>query len=165
MNYIIKLDKYDAPDIANIAIGAGLFEEALTIFTKFKLHTSAIEVLLDHIKDLDRAQEFADRVNEAEVYSKLAKAQLDGGFVKQSIASFIKANDPEFYNEVIYAANGSGDHEDLVKYLEMCIKKIKEPRIESELVYAYAKTHKLAELEEFISTPGCCANVTTTSVF
>eukprot|EP01115_Flamella_aegyptia_P000209 TRINITY_DN1028_c0_g2_i1.p1 TRINITY_DN1028_c0_g2~~TRINITY_DN1028_c0_g2_i1.p1 ORF type:complete len:588 (+),score=192.25 TRINITY_DN1028_c0_g2_i1:157-1764(+) len=41
----------------------------------------------------------------------------------------------------------------------MCVKKIKEPRIESELVYAYAKTHKLAELEEFISTPGCCANI------
>jgi len=159
MNYIIKLDKYDATDIANIAIGAGLFEEALAIFTKFKLHTSAIEVLLDHIRDLDRAQEFADRVNEAEVFSKLAKAQLDNGLVKQSIASFIKANDPEFYNEVIYAANSSGHHEDLVKYLEMCIKKIKEPRIESELVYAYAKTHKLAELEEFISTPGCCANI------
>lgn len=53
----------------------------------------------------------------------------------------------------------SGHYDELVKYLEMCIKKIKEPRIESELVYAYAKTHKLSELEEFISTPGCCANV------
>lgn len=85
MNYIIKLDKYDAPDIASIATGAGLFEEALSIFTKFKLHSNAIEVLLDHIKDLDRAQEYADRVNEPEVYSKLAKSQLDNHLVKQAI--------------------------------------------------------------------------------
>jgi len=41
----------------------------------------------------------------------------------------------------------------------MCIKKLKEPRIESELVYAYAKTHKLAELEDFIHNPACCANI------
>jgi len=159
MGYIIKLDKYDAPDIANVAIGAGLFEEALAIFTKFKLHVNAIDVLIEHIVDLDRAQEYADRINEAEVYSRLAKAQLEHQQVKKAIASFIKANDPEFYNEVIYAANQSGDFEELVKYLDMCIKKVKEPRIESELVYAYAKTHKLAELEEFISKPGCCANI------
>jgi clathrin heavy chain len=33
----------------------------------------------------------------------------------------------------------------------MCRKKVKEPIIDSELVYAYAKTNKLAELEEFIN--------------
>lgn len=40
---------------------------------------------------------------------------------------------------------------DLARYLQMCRKKVKEPIIDSELVYAYAKTNKLAELEEFIN--------------
>jgi clathrin heavy chain len=71
----------------------------------------------------------------------------------------MKANDPEYYNEVIYAANSGAFFEDLVKYLEMCNKKLKEPRIESELVYAYAKTAKHSELESFINNPSCCANV------
>jgi len=47
----------------------------------------------------------------------------------------------------------------LVTFLEMCIKKMKDAYIESELVYAYAKTDKLSQLEEFIHTPGCCANI------
>jgi clathrin heavy chain len=158
-DYVLKLDKYDAPDIANIAIGSELFEEAFVIFNKFKMATNAIEVLISHIRNLDRATEFADRIAQPDVYSKLGKAQLDAGLVKQAIVSFLKADDPEFFSEVIYAANSAGMYEDLVKYLEMCIKKMKSPAIESELVYTYAKVNKLGELETFISTPGCCANV------
>lgn len=159
MDYINKLDKYDGPDIANIAIGAELFEEAFAIFGKFKLHANAVEVLLNHIDNIERAAEFAERIGEKEVFSKLAKAQLDKGLVKEAITSYLKADDPEFYTDVIYAANSGGFHEELVKYLEMCIKKMKVPIIESELVYAYAKTNKLVELEDFISNPGCCANI------
>ena len=44
MEYINRLDNYDAPDIANIAISSQLFEEAFAIFKKFELNTSAIEV-------------------------------------------------------------------------------------------------------------------------
>lgn len=159
MNYINRLDKYDAPDIANVAVASGLAEEAFTIFKKFKLHVDAIEVLLDQIGDLERASEFADRINQPETYSKLGQAQLNQGQVSKAITSFIKANDPEFYNEVIAGANQSGNFEELVKYLEMCRKKIKEPKLESELVFAYARTSKNTELEEFVSAPGCLANI------
>ena len=34
MEYINRLDNYDAPDIANIAIDSELFEEAIVIFNK-----------------------------------------------------------------------------------------------------------------------------------
>ena len=37
MEYINRLDNYDAPDIANIAIGAELYEEAFAIFKKFEV--------------------------------------------------------------------------------------------------------------------------------
>ncbi len=64
MDYVTRLEGYDAQDIAQIAIGAGLFEEAFTVYRKFKHHEAAIQVLIEHIKDLERASEFAMRVNE-----------------------------------------------------------------------------------------------------
>lgn len=39
------------------------------------------------------------------------------------------------------------------RYLQMARKKARESYIESELIYAYARTGRLADLEEFISGP------------
>ena len=44
MEYINRLDNYDAPDIANICINNELFEEAFAIFKKFDVNSSAVEV-------------------------------------------------------------------------------------------------------------------------
>ena len=44
MEYINRLDNYDAPDIASIAINNELYEEAFAIFKKFDVNTSAIQV-------------------------------------------------------------------------------------------------------------------------
>lgn len=43
--------------------------------------------------------------------------------------------------------------EDLVRYLQMARKKARESYVETELIYAYAKTGRLADLEEFVSGP------------
>ena len=48
MEYINRLDNYDAPDIANIAISSELYEEAFAIFRKFEVNTSAIQACLWH---------------------------------------------------------------------------------------------------------------------
>jgi clathrin heavy chain len=56
---------------------------------------------------------------------------------------------------VIVAAEREGLWEPLVKFLHMCRTRVKEPHIESELIYALAKTNKLAELEEFVMGPNC----------
>lgn len=66
------------------------------------------QVLIVNIHNLDRAYEFAERCNESAVWSLLAKAQLDEGMVKESIDSYIKADDPTTFTEVIEAANNSG---------------------------------------------------------
>jgi clathrin heavy chain len=42
MEYINRLDNYDAPDIANIAIGSQLYEEAFAIFKKFEVDSSGL---------------------------------------------------------------------------------------------------------------------------
>ncbi|KAG9348508.1 hypothetical protein JZ751_002244 [Albula glossodonta] len=153
MEYINRLDNYDAPDIANIAISNELFEEAFAIFRKFDVNTSAVQVLIEHIGNLDRAYEFAERCNEPAVWSQLAKAQLQKGLVKEAIDSYIKADDPSAYMEVVQAADQSGNWEDLVKFLLMARKKARESYVETELIFALAKTNRLAELEEFINGP------------
>lgn len=153
MEYINRLDNYDAPDIANIAINNQLYEEAFAIFKKFDVNTSAIQVLIDNVNNLDRAYEFAERCNEPAVWSQLAKAQLQQGLVKEAIDSFIKADDPSAYIDVVETAHKTESWEDLVRYLQMARKKARESYIESELIYAYARTNRLADLEEFISGP------------
>lgn len=49
MEYINRLDNYDAPDIANIAISNELYEEAFAIFKKFEVNTSAIQVSISEM--------------------------------------------------------------------------------------------------------------------
>ena len=191
-----------------------------------------LQVLIDHVSNLDRAYEFAEKCNEPAVWSQLGRAQLQQNLVKEAIDSYIKADDPSQYMEVVETASRLGknvfqmfflgqnflpghqhfvwinyfpsswiekndgkehnkrtrqllepnckksivlcsftsnvfyhfvDHwEDLVKYLQMARKKARETFIETELVYAYAKTNRLADLEEFISAPNH-ANITAVS--
>ena len=49
MEYIDRLDNYDAPDIANIAIQSELYEEAFAIFKKFEVNSSAVQVLIENV--------------------------------------------------------------------------------------------------------------------
>lgn len=110
-------------------------------------------MLIEHVQNLDRAYEFAERCNESAVWSQLAGAQLSNGMVKEAIDSFIKADDPSAYMDVVETSQKSDSWEDLVRYLQMARKKARESYVESELIYAYAKTNRLADLEEFISGP------------
>jgi clathrin heavy chain len=102
---------------------------------------------------MDRGKEFAERVNISPVWSKLARAQLDNQMVTEAIASYIKAKDPSDYLLVINAAHNIDNYEDLVPYLKMARKDIKEAALDTELIYSLARTRKLAELEEFVSSP------------
>lgn len=72
--------------------------------------------MIEHIGNLDRAYEFAERCNEPAVWSQLAKAQLQKGMVKEAIDSYIKADDPSSYMEVVQAANTSGMRSYLVVF-------------------------------------------------
>eukprot|EP00246_Nothoceros_aenigmaticus_P001174 TRINITY_DN1157_c0_g1_i1.p1 TRINITY_DN1157_c0_g1~~TRINITY_DN1157_c0_g1_i1.p1 ORF type:complete len:1698 (-),score=398.34 TRINITY_DN1157_c0_g1_i1:654-5747(-) len=153
MDYVNRLDNFDGPAVGLIAVGSDLFEEAFAIFKKFSLNVQAVNVLLDNIKSIDRAVEFASRVEEDDVWSQVGKAQLKEGLVSDAIESFIRANDATQFVEVIRAADQANAYDDLVRYLLMVRKKVKEPKVDSELIYAYAKIDKLGEIEEFILQP------------
>ncbi|KAG9312892.1 hypothetical protein JVU11DRAFT_6325 [Chiua virens] len=150
VGYINKLENYDVGEIAKIATEHGLYEEALTIYKKHEQHAMAINVLVEHIVSIDRGLDFANKVNKPEVWSRLAKAQLDGLRIKDAIDSYIKAEDPSNFAEVIEISSRAGKHDDLVRFLQMARKHLREPQIDTELAYAYAKTDRLHDMEDFL---------------
>lgn len=152
MDYIKRLNNYDGPDIAKIAISDQykLYEEAFFIYKKFKKGPEAIQVLLEHIESMERAVEFAAYWDQADVWSILGKAQLDGQLVKEAIASFLKAEDATHFLDVIQAAKNGSAFEELIQFLKMARAKVKDVNIDNQLIYSYAKTDRLADLEDFL---------------
>lgn len=63
--------------------------------------------MIDHVSNLDRAYEFAERCNDPAVWSLLGRAQLDANMVKEAIDSFIKADDPTNYLDVVRVASSN----------------------------------------------------------
>ncbi|CAO2817070.1 unnamed protein product [Amaranthus hypochondriacus] len=153
MDYVNRLDNFDGLAVGEVAVEAKLYEEAFAIFKKFNLNVQAVNVLLDKIQSIDRAVEFAFRVEEDTVWSQVAKAQLRAGLVSDAIESFIRAEDATQFLDVVRAAGNADVYHDLVKYLLMVRQQIKEPRVDGELIYAYAKIDRLSEIEEFILMP------------
>jgi clathrin heavy chain len=150
MDYIHQLNEFSPDEIAEMCISVGLYEEAFEIYKKVNNYIAAVNVLVENIVSIDRAQEFAERVELPDVWSKVAKAQLDGLRVTDSIESYIHANDPSNYLEVIETATHAGKDEALVKYLKMARKTLREPAIDTGLAFCYARLDQLAELEDFL---------------
>jgi len=161
MQYVTRLDNFDGPSIAKIALEPeySLFEEAFTMYNKFKEHASAIEVLLFHIKNMQRAADYADVVDSVPVWSILGKAQLQEGLIKESIAAFVKAQDATQWQEMIVAATNSEVFAELIVYLKMAREKVREAALDNELIVCFAKTDNLSALEDFIVKPSCMAKI------
>ena len=153
--YIDRLDNYDGADLAKICISETykLYEEGFLMYKKFECGVEAINVLLDDMKDLDRGQEFAAYLNKPEVWSILGRAQLSCSSVKEAIDSFLKANDAQYYKEVIAAGNEQNEFEKLIAFLTMARSKVRDKAVDSELIYSYAKIEDLGALERFIGQP------------
>lgn len=150
MDYISRLEKYTPDDVADNCVGAGMYEEAFEIYKKQDNHLAAANVLVDHVVSIDRAQEYADKVDLPEVWSKVGKAQLDGLRVPDAIESYIKANDASNYNEVIDIATHAGKDDELIRYLKMARKTQREPPVDTALAFCYARTNQMSELESFL---------------
>jgi len=166
--YIDQLDNFDAKDIALICVSEShmLYEEAYSIYVKFskpefmeskedqsEMQVNAIGVLVDFMKDLDRAKAYATQVDTKPVWSKLGKAQLEEKCPGDAIESFINAEDPSEYVAVCAEARQAEIWTELIPYLIMARKTLQENVLDTELIYAYAKTNNLTELEKFVNGP------------
>ena len=84
---------------------------------------------------------------------KLGKSQLENSSIAEAIESYLKAEDAQDYAEVIQAAEREENFDELVRYLVMARQKVKDQAIDTELVYSYAKTDRLGDMEEFLRCP------------
>jgi clathrin heavy chain len=89
-------------------------------------------------------------VDTSEVWSRVAKAQLDGLRVTDSIESYIRAGDASNFLEVIEIATHAGKDDDLIKFLRMARKTLREVPIDTALAFCFARTNQLSELEDFL---------------
>jgi len=53
--------------------------------------------------------------------------------------------------EVIEIASRAGKYEDLIRYLQMARKTVREPQVDGYLLLSFAKTDRLHDLEDFLA--------------
>eukprot|EP00469_Lotharella_globosa_P008929 CAMPEP_0167789858 /NCGR_PEP_ID=MMETSP0111_2-20121227/10948_1 /TAXON_ID=91324 /ORGANISM="Lotharella globosa, Strain CCCM811" /LENGTH=1760 /DNA_ID=CAMNT_0007682131 /DNA_START=48 /DNA_END=5330 /DNA_ORIENTATION=+ len=154
MDYVNRLDNYDGPQIAKIASHPEhkLYDEAFFIYKKFEMGVEAIQVLLQCKEDIEKATDFAQNWDKPDVWVILGKSQLEAKMVKEAISSFLKAEDPQYFEDVIFAAKAGSLYEELIDFLLMARAKLKNPILDNELIYSYAQTEKYGELEDFLNT-------------
>lgn len=151
VSYLIeRLDKYNVDEIAKICKDQDLNEEAYEVYVKHDMLPEALEVLTDHIMSLDRAADFAEKYDKPELWSALAKAQLNGLRVSDALKSYIRAEDPNNFAETIEIATHSGKQDELVPYLRMARKSLREPQVDGQLMICYASLGKLNELSDLL---------------
>lgn len=167
MDYINKLKNYDVKDIAAIVLENCLYEEGFEIYKRHNKHIEALNVLIEHIVSIDRAAEYVESVDTPELWSRLAKGQLDGCRIRDSISifnnflifflinidSYIRISDPNNYREVIEVSSKANKYSDLIRYLEMARQTIRETTIDSELLFAYAYTNRIHAVESMLQGP------------
>ncbi|CCK68510.1 clathrin heavy chain KNAG_0B00620 [Huiozyma naganishii CBS 8797] len=148
--YIEKLDNYDADEIAPLCIEHDLKEEAFEIYDKHEMHSKALTVLVEEIMSLDRAATYVDKINTPELWSQLGTSQLDGLRIPDALDSYIKANDPSNYENVIEIAEHAGKYEELIPYLVMARKTLKESKIDGSLILCYARLDRIQDIENML---------------
>lgn len=160
--------------VAEKAIEYGLYEEAFEIFRKIGRKVEAVRVLLRQggaegaeisAEGVARAHEFASKVDEPPVWSELAAAHLERRETADAIAAYLRAQDASAYAAVIDAVRAAAPpaasgapadpaaasaYADLVRFLQMARKRARDPKVDTELVYALARTNALGELDAFV---------------
>ena len=166
-HFINALDKYDAKDLASIAVASGMNEQALVIYKKFHLNVEAVGVLLTSDDDhwYEKSYEFAEEVNSPDVWCRIVDFLLDeaepsADTVAKVCTCAIKARSTKRYDEIISMFNNYF-HEDriletVIAYCLMCRELyIKAPSVDSALCLSYALSSedRQADLQAFINNP------------
>lgn len=61
-------------------------------------------MLIENLSNLKSATEYAEKIQQKEVWSEIGKAQLDQFQIREAIEAFIKAKDATMYAMVIGTA-------------------------------------------------------------
>lgn len=145
MDYINRLDNYNGNEIAAACLKEEykLYEEAFVVYKKSNQPIDAIKVLLEKINALDRAADFAEKTNQPEVWTELAIAYLNKEMFPEAIQAFIKAQNPNYYEELITLNRKIHKHELLLEFFDMARKYKKDMYIDNEYIYCLARLNNL----------------------
>ncbi|GEQ68527.1 hypothetical protein JCM33374_g2195 [Metschnikowia sp. JCM 33374] len=152
-NYIEKLDKFDANEIAPLCIDNDLLEEAYEVYDKFEMRDEAMKVLVEDIMSLDRGEQYAEKYNTSDLWYQLGTAQLNGLRIPEAIESYVKSKNPQNYEQVIEISERAGKEEELIPFLDMARETLREPVIDNAVINCYASMDKLTEIEKFVAGP------------
>ncbi|XP_049848985.1 probable clathrin heavy chain 1 [Schistocerca gregaria] len=105
LNYVKMFDKFDYAAIGKTASDVHLYSIALLAYQKGQLYLSALSLILDHMSDddpnLSNAQQFVSDHKRPELYSALAKKQLELNILPDALNNLIHSNDPTLYRDAI----------------------------------------------------------------
>ncbi|CCH62980.1 hypothetical protein TBLA_0I03250 [Henningerozyma blattae CBS 6284] len=151
--YIEKLDNYDPNEIGPLCIEKSLNEEAFQIYDRHNMHSEALGVIISNILSLERAVTYVEKMDEPELWSQLAVAQLYALKSEDAIASFIKAGDPSKYVEVIEVGKETRSYESLIQFLTMARKSLREPIVDGALLLSFAQLGRYNDIENLLKEP------------
>lgn len=153
MDYLTHLDNYEGTEVAKVALDPKykLYEEAFYIYNKIKQPVDAVNVLLEKIGNIERGAEYAEKINNPEVWSVLGKAYLQKEQFDEAIDCFIKAKDTSTYEDLIILNRKKQKFDKLLEYFEMARQTKKEAVIDNEYIYCLAKLNKLPAIENFVN--------------
>lgn len=157
--YIERLDRFDPAEIGALCVENGLNEEAFEVYDKFEMYPSALRVIVEDIMLLDRAEEYVTKLDTPDLWAQLGAAQLNGLRVNEALELYIKSGTPGDFENVIDIAERAGKFEELVPYLEMCRKTLREPKVDGEYILCLAELGKTLEILTFLKTDSNVADL------
>lgn len=154
MDYINRLDNYDAQEIIKLALNPqfGLYEEALVVLRKTKQPVEAMNVLLNNIGSIPRAADFAEKTNLPEVWSILGRAYLRTEEFGPAVDCFVKAKDSSAVEDVVILGRKAGSWQKLVEFFDMARESRKEALIDNEYIYCLARLNRNSDIETFVNS-------------
>jgi len=174
LEYVRRLDNYDGKDIAPACVDAEHYEAAYIIYQKFDQLDEALGVLLDHLKDWNRATDFALRVNDPNVWRRLGVAQLESCVIADGITSLLRGQNAWEEHALVVRASreneeesGMADWKAVIKFCTAARKMLWRKRrvaegggtvggdmaragVDSELLFALCWLERLTDVESFL---------------
>lgn len=174
LEYVRRLDNYDGKDIAPACVAAEHYEAAYIIYQKFDQLDEALGVLLDHLKDWNRATDFALRVNDPSVWRRLGVAQLESGVIADGITSLLRGENAWEEHALVVRASRENEEESVLadwkavlKFCTVARKVLWRKRrtaegggtvggdlaragVDSELLFALCWLERLTDVESFL---------------
>ncbi|CAD0096317.1 unnamed protein product [Aureobasidium mustum] len=156
-NYIQTLSEYSPEDIATQCIEVGMYEEAFEIYKKHGNHTAATDVLVDHQNE---QRSFPSTVLKSTPTRSILlrsgarlprlSSMVSVSATLLSLTSALRTHPTT--TRLLRSLHTLARDEDLIKFLRMARKTLREIPIDTALAFSFARTNQLSELEDFLRT-------------